>query len=131
MARSALPREGLLARRADPKTLAQEGELQQSPEPRIGRDDREPAACLAQPTCRAMQHTEKVGVRTFSSAKVDHDARMAEADGHVHATHEILGVRVAGALDDRRRTGTRVTLLAELDHRSGVPVATWVETREG
>ena len=79
MARPALPREGLLARRADAETLAQEGETQESPEPRIGRDDCEPAACLAQPVRRAMEDTEKVGVRAVSSAKIDHDARMAEA----------------------------------------------------
>jgi hypothetical protein len=129
MARPALPREGLLARRADAETLAQEREMQKSPEPRVGRDDCEPTACLAQSTRRAMEYAEKVGVRAVSSAKVDHDARMAEAQRHVHATHDVLGVRMAGAFDDRRGTGAGLVLLAELDHRSGIPVSTWAETR--
>ena len=128
MARSSLPCEGLLARGADAEPLAQESEVQESPEPRVGRDDCEPAACVAQPTRRAMEDSEKVGVRTVAPAKVDYDAGMAEAHRHVHAAHDILGVGMAGAFDHRRRTGTAL-LLAEFDHRSGVPVATRVETR--
>jgi hypothetical protein len=128
MARPSLPREGLLARRADAETLAQQGEMQQSPEPRVGRDDCEPAACLAQSTRRAMEDAEQVGVRAVSSEKVDYDAGMAEAHSHIHAAHDVLGVGMPGAFDDCRRTGTAL-LLAEFDHRSEVPVATSAETR--
>ena len=124
MARPALPREGLLARRADAEAPAQEGETEKSPESRVGRDDGEPAARLAQPPRRAMEDAEKIGVRSVSFAKVDHDVRMAETHCQVHATYDILDICMSGAFDDGRRSGTGLVLLAELDHPSEVPVAT-------
>jgi hypothetical protein len=128
MARPALPREGLLARRADAEAPAQEGETKQSPESRVGGDDCELAAFLAKPSRRTMEDAEKICVSAVSPAKVDDDARMAEAHCQVHAAHDILGVRMTGAFEDRRRTCTGVVLLVDLDHRSGVPVTPGAET---
>jgi hypothetical protein len=128
MARLPLPRESLLARRVDAERLAEEREVEQSPEPRAPADDHQPPTDLAHAPTGAVQDAQQIGVGTFTSAEIDHDLRVAEANGHVHATNDPLRASGARAVDNGRRARRR-DLLPDFDHRVNVPGEPVAETR--
>jgi hypothetical protein len=112
----------------DVETLAEQREVEQPAQPRVGADDRESAAGVLHPPRRAMEDAEEIGVGIVTPAEIHDEARVAKPECEVHATNDPGGSPGGGAANDDRGAGVARALLADLDHQQEVPTAACVET---
>jgi len=95
---------------------------------RVRTDDRQATAGASYALPRPMEHGEEIRLGRPPLAEIDDEQPVPEAQREIHAannSHSSTGLRTA---DEHCRMVPLRTLLADLDHRTGVPAASRVQT---
>lgn len=123
-----LPGEGLLGCRIYGEALAEERDVKESPQPRIGTYNSEATTGVTNAAARAMQDAEKLGIGLVALTQIDHEPRIAEAECQLNAAVDGDGRTRLRASDNDGWSHRRRLLLTNLDHREEVPARAPIET---
>lgn len=120
--------ESLLLRLVDRKALAEERHVEKSAQPRIGTNDGYAAADASHPLPRAKKDGQELRVGSVALSEIDDEPRMPKTKREIHTANDSRCPPRLRAANENGRTRQVRALLANLDHRRGVPSVPRIET---